>query len=201
MLPAHIENFLLIVGAMKSGTSSLYHYLGEHPQISLCSQKEPNFFSDDTLFKEGLDRYRNLWNFDNSVHQFAMEASTNYAKVHIFPETVNRIASVEANFRFLYILRDPIERIESHYTHTMFRKRKLRGRIEPDEIHPGVLGTSKYAMQIERYYKQFPRESILLLDFSELKENPSQLLDKVCNFLGIDILSTANDWTFERPEP
>ncbi len=186
MSSAHIETFLLIVGAMKSGTSSLYHYLSEHPEISSCSQKEPNFFSDDTIFKKGMNWYRNLWDFHPGIHQFAMEASTNYTKACVFPNTVDKIASVEANFKFLYILRDPIERIESHYTHAMFTGKKLKGVLNPEKIHPGVLSASMYAMQIEKYYKQFPSESILLLNFSELKENPDRLLDEVCDFLEID---------------
>ena len=185
MQPIYISNFVLIIGAMKGGTSSLYHFLAAHPEISPCTKKEPDFFASDTNFAKGMEWYRGLWDFDPNIHKIALEASTNYSKVPVLPNAAERIASADANFKFIYLLRNPIERIESHYTHSLFRGRRLHKETIPTEVHPGLINVSRYSMQIEEYYRRFPSDSILLLNFNDLKNNPHQLLTEVCDFLRI----------------
>lgn len=184
------NEFVLIIGAMKSGTTTIFDYLAEHPEIAPSTRKEPNFFANDDNFRKGMDWYRSLWAFNPQVHNLALEGSTHYTKVPYFPNAAERIASVEeANFKFIYIIRNPIDRIESHYAHLITSettKDELEARSYSLKIFPRMIDTSRYAMQIEQYYNRFPRDSILLLDFDDLKKNSQQLLVETCDFLEID---------------
>lgn len=185
-----INNYALIIGAAKCGTTSLFNYLAEHPQISACSQKEPRFFSRN--FSKGFEYYQSLWDWNPTIHKIALEATPNYTRV-TSPKVSNaaeNIAKMQAatntKFKFIYLMRDPIERIESHYTHAQITGTEPRIKPISEEINSEIIDISRYAMQIEEYYKRFSRDSILLLKFDELKFDPANLLRKVCQFLDID---------------
>lgn len=183
-----INNFLLIVGAMKCGTTSLFYYLSEHPSICPCSQKEPNFFANDQNWSKGFSWYQSLWDFEPSKHLVAMESSTHYTKMPDFPNASERISKVgqNVNFKFIYVMRDPIERIESQYTHGLQKNWPSTQQPVEQGISKHSLELSKYAKQIDEYYKRFSSEDILLLNFEDLKLDPLGLLKNVCLFLNID---------------
>lgn len=181
-----ISNFALIVGAMKCGTTSLFSYLAQHPQISACSIKEPCFFSTKNNWQKGFEWYQGLWNWDPSRHKVALEASTSYTRIPTYLNAAENISMIDANIKFIYIVRSPIERIESHYTHGHalgFPEIKESGF---QGLNSDLITTSQYAMQIEEYYKRFSAENILLLKFEDLVTKPLRLLRNVCEFLDID---------------
>lgn len=100
---------------------------------------------------------------------------------------VSRIAGLQRDVRFIYIMRNPIERIESHYAFDQ------TGEAARDDLRPLRLGVddravqiSSYAMQLRPFYDAFPRSHILLVAFEELRDAPAQLLQRICAFLGID---------------
>ncbi|MGB3789729.1 MAG: sulfotransferase [Phormidesmis sp.] len=185
-----INNFAIIIGAIKCGTTSLFQYLAEHPEIAACRQKEPKFFNH--LFSKGFDYYQDLWNWNPSIHKVALEGTPSYTRFttrnpkNAAENIAQLMASEGTTFKFIYILRDPIERIESHYNHAqqMFSKTKIASIDEG--IDPELIEISMYAKQLEEYTKRFQKENILLLNFEELKEDPLSVLKKVCTFLEID---------------
>jgi len=182
-----IHNFALIIGAMKCGTTSLFSYLAQHPQISACSAKEPCFFSRKDNWSKGFEWYQDLWGWDSTKHKIALEASSSYTRVPTYLNAAENISSVNANFKFIYIVRNPIDRIESHYTHG-----HALGFPETKEplfkgLNNDLITTSLYARQIEEYYQRFPADSILLLKFEDLRNNPLNLLREVCRFLDVDV--------------
>ena len=181
-----IDSYALIVGSMKCGTSSLFTYLSEHPQIASAKDKEPNFFANDANWGKGIEWYHSLWDFNPAVHRIALEASTMYTKLPRFPNAAERIAGVNAGFRFVYIMRNPIERIESHYTHGQVANWTTTAKPMTEGLDPQLIEVSKYAKQISEYYKRFPSRSILLLNLDDLKRDPHGTLEKVCQFLQID---------------
>ena len=181
-----IENFVLIIGAMKCGTTSLFNYLSEHPQICACNIKEPNFFANDSNWMKGFDWYQSLWDYNPQAHAIALEASTHYTKIPRFPNAAERIAELKLNFKFIYVIRNPIERIESQYTHGLQAKWESTKKPISEEINPHLIELSSYAMQIEEYYKRFKSGNILLLDFEDLKIRPLDLVKQVYSFLDID---------------
>lgn len=179
-----IENFALIIGAMKCGTTSLFHYLAQHPEICPSRVKEPNFFADDDNWAKGSQWYQSLWNWNPAKHKVALEASTFYTKMPLRPSAAARIATMRGRFRFIYVLRDPIERIESHYAHGEIFDVPLRPLAEG--VDPHTIDLSRYAMQIADYYERFPRESILLLHFDDLRRDALSAVKQVCTFLDIN---------------
>lgn len=183
-----IDNFTLIIGAMKCGTTSLFSYLGQHPQVSACSEKEPRFFSNNGRYAKGFEWYQTLWNWKKGIHKTALEASVDYTRIPARPNAAERISIFKdkANFKFIYILRNPIERIESHYTHGQAQGWEVTQQPLSKGIDGRLIQASQYARQIEEYYKRFPADNILLLNFEDLKTEPLSLVKSVCQFLNID---------------
>ncbi|MBE9039583.1 sulfotransferase [Oscillatoriales cyanobacterium LEGE 11467] len=175
------NNFLLILGAMKCGTTSLFHYLSEHPQISPATNKEPHFFSEDRNLAKGMTWYRSLWDW-KPQHIIAMEASTTYTMSPKYPNVPERIAQVkDAEFRFIYIMRHPFKRIESHMRHLL-----SGGHQKTAEIIEEHLAFSEYAKQLDAYTKIFGKDRIYMLLLEDLTKNPKGELQKICQFLQID---------------
>jgi len=183
-----VNNFALIIGAMKCGTTSLFSYLAQHPQISACSEKEPKFFTNTYKWNRGFEWYQNLWNWNPPEHKIALEASTSYTRIPIRPNAAERISTLreKACFKFIYIVRNPIERIESHYTHGLSQGWAEAKQPISSTISREFIEVSRYTRQIEEYYKRFSSDSILLLDFEDLKTNPLDLLKNICHFLDVD---------------
>ena len=186
-----LENFTLIFGAMKCGTTSLFNYLSEHPQIAPCKSKEPNFFTHEKSWRKGIKYYRSLWDYDPSLHTTAIEASINYSKVPRLANAAERICEMAAtekvSFKLIYVIRNPVERIISHCTHDLEERWSIRYN------HPIIHGipypainVSKYAMQLDEYYQRFSPDNILLLQADDLRASPQRVLKQVCSFLEID---------------
>jgi len=181
---APIEDFVLIIGAMKSGTTSLYDYLVTHPEIAACQRKEPSFFAA-TYKAKAPERYYRLWpDFDPARHRYAIEASVDYTKQPRYPAVTKRIGAFPARFKFIYIVRDPIDRIESHLAHNI-----AKGRITKDDYAdrlPSAVAISRYGQQLDAFRAPLGDPEVLLLDFDELRRDPMTLLGRVVDFLGID---------------
>lgn len=177
------HNFGIIIGAMKSGTTSLFRYLAQHPEIAACHPKEPNFFADDANWAKGMAWYRGLWRWHAGHHKIALEATSHYTKRPYYPHVPERIASVkDAQFRFIYIMRDPLQRLESHDMHTAIS----HGATPLDEAIPqNTIWASQYAMQLDAY-ERFGRQRILLLFTDDLAEDPQGVVRTACQFLGVD---------------
>lgn len=192
-MKTNIEKFALIIGSMKSGTTSLFNYLEQHPEVSPCRQKEPHFFSDASNFKRGIEYYQSLWDWDKKSHKIALEASTSYTglKSVAIAGKLNSAANIAQfqrdygfKFKFIYLMRNPIQRLESHYNHLKAGEYRNR-QITINKLNL-MIESSKYAMQLDEYYQRFAPENILLLKFDELKHEPAKLVTKVCRFLEVD---------------
>jgi len=174
------DAYAIIIGAMKCGTSSLYKYLTQHPEICPAFTKEPEYFSENQGHKIQLNSYNDLWVYDHSVHKYVLEASTGYTKYPAEPNVAKKIYDYGISPKFIYIIRNPFDRIVSHYNY-MQRNRLWHLRI--DDRH--LVNTSNYYLQLEQYRKYFPMRNILLLDFDELRDSPDQLLRRTYEFLGL----------------
>jgi hypothetical protein len=178
-----MDNFCIIVGAMKCGTTSLFHYLSQHPEIAPCRVKEPNYFSQ--YIERGFEWYRGLWEWNADRHRVALEASTNYSKVPMFPNAAERIACAPGHYRFIYSVRNPLDAIESAYN-----QGRVQGWLETEvplevRIPPSLLAGVRYATQIGEYHRRFGKESILVVDHQELDSQPLRLLERICRFAGV----------------
>jgi hypothetical protein len=178
-----IDRFALIIGAMKSGTSSLFWYLSEHPEIAPCSDKEPHFFRDRNG-SGGLRNYEALWDWHPERHRWALEASTSYAKRPARPDVAERLAKLDRTFKFVYVMRDPVDRIESHRAHNLLSGRWRECRHIEDTLH--VVETTRYAAQLDEYTEWFSEDDILLVKFEDMIEEPRETVERVFEFLDLE---------------
>lgn len=178
----------LIIGAAKSGTTTLFRYLSKHPQVFVPKNprdKEPNFFGMDEKYARGLDYYASLF-ADAQPHQICGEGSTDYAKWPKFPESAARIAKTLPHVKLIYVMRNPIDRAYSYYVH-INRNQPVEESFE-DYIcrTTEALDASHYMLQIEQYLNYFSRETFLFLLMEDLIRQPAAVLKQVCQFLEID---------------
>jgi Sulfotransferase family len=182
-----------IIGAPKTGTTSLYHYLEVHPEIQMSTVKEPSFFApalDSRDIKRGvsrLDKYEQL--FDPAV-AVRGEASTNYAEYPLREGVPDRIERLVPDAKFIYLVRDPIDRTVSHYRHIVANGSERRSLWEAcsdlsDPRSPWI-SASLYALQLELYLRRFPQERILVVDQAELLTERRAVLRKIFAFLEVD---------------
>ena len=180
-----LPNFLLI-GAMKAGTTSLYHYLKGHPQIFVPPYKAPEFFVAESNFHRGVDWYRRQFAGAGRDVVAVGEASNAYAKYPRFDGVPQRIAAHIPHVRLIYIVRDPIARILSHYR-TRFAEGTEKAPLEKAVFsNPIYLNYSQYALQIEQYLEHVPREQLLVITAEALRNERRTTVQNVYEFLGVD---------------
>jgi hypothetical protein len=176
----------IIIGTMKGGTSSLHHYLKQHPEICMSSRKEPDFFSKAANFDKGLDWYRSLFASRSKV---CGEVSPSYSKSHMHRGVPGRLYRTVPAVKLIYILRDPIERMISHYLHSKSRGRQkqlLTEALAAKSYRNNYVRTSMYRYQISAFLRRFPLERILIATTEDLKENRTETLRAMFQFIGVD---------------
>jgi hypothetical protein len=177
---------------MKAGTTSLHAYLSLHPEIFMSAEKEPRFFTEEWNWHRGLEWYEAQFPEPATIRG---ESTPDYTK---FPEIRNvpkRIRSVIPDVRLIYLVRDPIDRIVSHYVDA-YSFGRVHGTLEEElanfDCH--FVNCSKYYMQLEQYLDYFDPESILVLVSEELWNDRRTTLQSVFRFLGVDESFTAPEW-------
>jgi hypothetical protein len=179
-----IERFAFIIGAMKCGTTALFKTLEQHPEICGSTEKEPNFFSHAEVRAKGFAWYEGLFRWDAKRHRVALEASTSYTKMPALPSGAAQIHAHGLEARFVYVVRDPVERIRSEYLHSLAAGWMQRPITEG--LHPNTVMLSNYAFQLLPYEYCFGRERILVLGYDEFRTQREACLRRVCEFLGVD---------------
>ena len=184
---------LIIIGAMKSGTTSLHRYLNLHPEISMSHPKELNFFSNKINWQKGIQWYDS--NFTEKV-KILGESSTNYTKFPTYTGVAEKMHAVLPDAKLIYLLRDPIERIKSHYIENFFSGREIRTihRVLRDIDNNHYLNCSKYYCQLEQYLNYYPGSNISIIDSFDLKNKRQQTLRTIFRFLGVDDTFTCPDF-------
>lgn len=176
---------LFVIGAPKCGTTTLHAYLGRHSAISMSEPKEPEVFASEVA--DPSARYSGMLAPGAAVRG---ESSTVYSQSPRWPGVPERIARHCPDARFLYLVRDPIERAESHYQQHVAHGKETRpahealaDRRDPDSL---FVCPSRYATQLRRYLDNFERDRVLVLDSARLAGQPEVLLGEVFDFLGLD---------------
>ncbi len=173
----------MIIGAQKCGTSSVAFQLAQHPEICFCTRKEPQYFSTNEIWRAKLDEYHSL--FSPARGQLCGEASTSYTFLPEYQDTHQRLFEYNPELKLIYIMRQPVERIVSHYNHDMLAG---RARQPPDSAaleNPIYVDRSRYAMQLKGYLELFPGRNVLLLLLEEYVSGQLSILRQIGRFLGI----------------
>jgi hypothetical protein len=192
---------LFVIGAAKSGTTSLHYYLSEHPAIHMArgtpgvwragrlaqddQPKEMRFFWRDD-WREHLHDYAAQFDVCEAVRG---EATPAYSAWPYHPGVPERIHEVAPEARFIYIVRDPIDRVIAHSIQEQVagRGRPLERRLrEPGWENDRIVCPSRYATQLERYLSLFAPDRILVEDQRELRNRRREALREIFSFLEVD---------------
>ena len=208
-----------IVGAPKAGTTSLFHYLDEHPEIGMSSQKEPDYFSDKDIQDRGMyygknridtiEKYHAL--FDDTNSKLKGEGSVSYLFYNNVPA---KIKEYNPNAKIIIMLRNPIDRAFSHYLmdyrlgvvsntfeDIVFKQSKHK---HASLFYQQYIKVSEYTVQIERYLDFFSTENILVIDYEDFKEDVLGVVNKTFLFLGVnqgfapDVIKKYNTFTMPK---
>jgi hypothetical protein len=191
----------LIVGAAKSGTSSLYAYLAQHPAVCVPKVKELRFF--DNQWDKGARWYAACFE-PRAGQSVVLEATPNYFPHPLAPE---RVRALLPEAKLIFLLREPVSRAYSHHQYRLARgEEALRfsealeqeeerlvgaedvqrqgGVFKPFNLH-SYRTTSNYAALLERWLALFPRDQLLFLKAEDLFDRPAAVTGQVLDFLGL----------------
>jgi hypothetical protein len=199
----------VVIGANKAGTTSMHHYLGQHPDVYMSPVKEPHFFSLDPARKDDpVDRAQKPWAhsltydaeaylrlFDGVTHEHAIgESSSNYLCSPVAPA---RIKDRIPDARLVAILRDPVDRAVSMWSawtadgreHLPFadavaaerRGERTRGGLGRHYVEWGL-----YGRQVARYLEHFDRGRLHVVRYEDFDTCPRPVLREIFAFVGVD---------------
>lgn len=194
-----LPNFL-IPGAAKCGTTSLFQYLKQHPQIGMLESKDANFFVDFRVRVRTLKEYEAL--FDNLADKKAIGEAPVRALYDV--EATQKIKECLPDVRLIIILRNPAEMAHSLWGHLVrngerlsfkralkaepkrmsdpnFRKRCNNWHADYYYFHRGL-----YHEQVKHYMDTFGKENIRIHIFDDFKKSPIQTCRECFMFLGVD---------------
>ncbi|MEV4704246.1 sulfotransferase [Actinoplanes sp. NPDC049316] len=198
----------LIAGVPKAGTTALHAALVRHPGLFLPAVKEPKYFLTDgrppaaggpgdvQTYQEHVWRradYEAL--FDPAPPGALLGEATPFYLYD--PATHERIHALIPDVRLILLLRDPVDRAHSNWTHLWNARLEPEAdfltacRAEEERKTAGwadfwhYISLGRYGRQVQRLFKVFAREQVLLLRYRELKDSPAAALDRVCDFLGV----------------
>ena len=176
---------LIVIGAAKSGTTSLHEYLDLHPEISMSREKELNFFVEELNWSRGPEWYERQF----EPARVRGESSPAYTAYPLRSGVPKRMAATLSDVRLVYLVRDPIDRIVSHYVHravTWSDVTTIAEAFVDPVVREWLVKPSCYWLQLEQYFKYFTRERVLVLDSDELRAHREETLAAVFRFVGVD---------------
>jgi len=176
----------LIIGGAKCGTTTLYDQLATHEQVRMASIMSPCYFSDDSQYAKGPDWYASLFE-GAAAEQKCGEVTTSCTLWPKHPGVPERIHQANPDVRLIYIMRDPVQRAESLHKYRMRHSVTATFEEDLEARWAEYVDAGRYAQQIEQHLKVFPRESLLLLLFDDLREDPKRVLDEVQAFIGVGV--------------
>jgi hypothetical protein len=184
----------LIVGAMRSGTTSLARYLGAHPEVYVPSEKELHYF--DRNFSKGLDWYRKRFRKARSERAIG-EATQTYMYDEV---SIERMAKTLPNLKLIAILRDPVDRAYSHFQLNRSlgieplafelaleqETARLRSPDRRQRFAYSYIDRGRYLTQLTRLCNHYPRDSLHVEVLEDLRKDPARAYRSLCQFLEVD---------------
>ncbi|HSM05001.1 MAG TPA: sulfotransferase [Longimicrobiales bacterium] len=174
-----------VIGQAKCGTTSVCEHLRHHPQVFFTEPKEPHYFAVE-LPGRTWEWYQSL--LKGSEQAVAVgEGSTSYTRPDIFRKCAEGILGHVPEARLVYLVRDPIARLESDW-----KMRVREGRADWDDINtsidnnPAVVELGKYWRNISAYRELFPEEQLLILSLEDLSRDPEESYRRIYRHIGVD---------------
>ncbi len=186
---------LIIIGGLKCGTTSIHHYLGLHPEIQMSKPKELNFFVTELNWDLGLDWYASR--FDDRF-KVRGESSPHYTNLPRYEGVPERIKAHCPDAKLLYMVRDPIKRILSHWMHATgagYETRDIATVLSDPNTQ--YVNRSRYWMQLQPYLEHFDRDRIELIAQEELQADREGTMRKAFAYAGVDENFTSEQFDRE----
>ena len=173
----------IVLGAMKSATTTLHEQLACQPGVFMSRPKEPNYFSDDQIHARGWRWYSSLFRAAEPG-DLRGESSTHYTKLPSYPRTVDRMVRDLPQVKLIYVMRHPIDRLISQYVHEITCGRIRVPLSEAIYRHPELVDYSRYTMQLRPFLEAYGIRNILPVFFPRLVKHSQDELERIGRFLG-----------------
>jgi Sulfotransferase domain len=187
---------LIVIGGLKCGTTSLHHYLNLHPEIAMSRPKELNFFVAELNWELGPDWYASHFSPSAAVRGESSPHYTNLPRFEGVAERMRRQLGIEV--RIVYMVRDPIDRLLSHYLHNVgggYETRPMEQVLaDPDSAY---VARSRYAMQVEPYLSEFGGDRVAIVSREELKDDRAATMRRAFEFLEVEASFTSEQFDRE----
>jgi len=175
----------LVIGVARGGTSWIAKNLEFHPEVFMPPQKELHFF--DRNYEKGIVYYKKQ--FKNRKEKMIGEATPAYLYFEHIPKLIKKHLP---DVRLIVTLRDPVDRAFSHYLNLKAKairsgNKNYESFEKKIKITPRIIDEGFYYNLLNRYYKFFTKEQILILLFDDLRNDPINLLRKIYSFLEVDV--------------
>ncbi|MGB3209620.1 MAG: sulfotransferase [Desulforhopalus sp.] len=197
----------IVIGAARSGTTSLFANLRAHPQIFIPLEKEICFFSDNDRYQLGPEWYMGNYFADVSPDMVTGEITPAYM---LFESVAGRIHRTTPQSKLIALLRNPIDRAYSHYRfaqrlgieerdfQTAIATLFARGRVFDDQIfsqNKEYLMFGEYGRILENYLRYFPKEQIKVLFFENFQKNTTATMKEIFEFLRVQSDFTSENFS------
>jgi len=187
----------VVIGAAKAGTTSLDYYLSLHPDIHMAKPKEPRFFVDlpekAGRWSRGLDWYKSLFVTRKKI---CGEASPQYVRLAGRNGIPARMFSIIPAAKLIFLVREPYQRLVSNYK-MAYRLMMTDGSLaEYIETEPLALDPSCYGSRMQEFLCYYPRDQIMVVESTQLRDNRAACLASIFSFIGVD--STFRSSRFNR---
>lgn len=200
-----------IIGAQKSGTTTLSKLLASHPDVSFCKEKEPNFWCATSDWRKDIGLYHSK--FDQFEGALYGEASTSYSMLPFGDLRKDRSETVVSSrgvfsvsktpyllkntnvydllheynpeLKIIYIVRNPFDRIESayhHYYQRWYINQGINAALVKDR---SLIDLTRYWTQISPYIERFGEKQVVIINFDEIKNDQAAVKEKIFKFLGL----------------
>jgi hypothetical protein len=186
---------LIVIGGLKCGTTSLHHYLGLHPEIQMSKPKELSFFISELNWRLGLDWYESRFDRRYPVRG---ESSPHYTNLPRFTGVAARLHECCPDARLIYMVRDPIQRLLSHWLQTCgsgYETREIGAALSNPES-PYIL-RSQYWMQLQPFLRLFDGSQIEILTQEEMRSERNETMRKAFRFAGVDECFSSDEFSRE----
>lgn len=184
---------LMIVGAQKAGTTALKEYLAEHPQFLTHIQREFSFFKDKEEYEVGFSKA-----FDKFFHEqpHGRKLVAKNAGMYFDKNSLERLAKHNKDCKILFIVRKPVERLQSAYSMEKFNgwlnyefndfKSVLERKDYQHILYRLFIKLGLYSEHLKMLYDFFPKEQLKVVSYEDLKKDPQVICQDIFEWMGVD---------------
>jgi len=201
-IPGKTIDFV-IIGAAKAGTTSLASWLDSHPDVCMSNPKETMFFGSPRLFDQGLDYFHSSFFSHYQGESLIGDATPAYSNRDRHPGTPERVFSVNPDARIIYIVRDPLRKVESSWQmyanldpglvktpeHEISCRKAREGFMEyinTPEIFSNLVNVCRYGYQLDPWKSRFQGNRIHVMFLEDLVSGRDKEMSNLCLFLGLN---------------